>query len=92
MREASLEEQKGGWYLKLKVSSDSLRKISTELIRTSTLRKTVTTCQDFTNPDGSAITIDKDYMEVKRNRKRPCPGAFEMQKEEASFLVWKNRN
>lgn len=92
LREASLEEQKGGWYLKLKVSSDSLRKISTELIRTSTLRKTVTTCQDFTNPDGSAITIDKDYMEVKRNRKRPCPGAFEMQKEEASFLVWKNRN
>lgn len=86
-----LVEQTDGWYLELDVPLDSLHQLSTDMIRTAMLRKTVTTCQDFTNPDGSSIKIDKDYMGSRRNRKRPCPGPFEIREKVMSYLVWKNR-
>lgn len=85
-----LEEKPDGWFLRISVSMDSLKAMPTQLVNTQSLRKTVTTKQEFTNPDGSAISVDKDYLGEKRNRRKPCPGAFELQKyRNMEWLVWK---
>ena len=70
-----------------------IKNVSARLVTTHSLRKTVTTKQAFTNPDGSAIAVNKDYMGVKRNRKRPCPGAFELPAYgNQEWLVWKKND
>ena len=89
LKNVRLEEKEDGWYLSLTVEPDSLQVVPTRFITTSVLRNTITSKQAFTNPDGSAIKIDRDYTGAKRNRKRPCPGAFEIQKGNLkTCLVW----
>lgn len=90
LKDVCLEEKSDGWFLRISVPMDSLKAVSTQLVDTHSLRKTVTTQQEFTNPDGSAMSVDRDYWGEKRNRRRPCPGAFEMQKyRNMEWLVWK---
>jgi len=43
----------------------------------------------FENPDGSPITIDKDYFDKKRDTSSPYVGPFEGLKEgEQTIKVW----
>jgi hypothetical protein len=55
--------------------SDALT--SAALITTDLLGKTVVAGQCFENPDGSALSVDRDYFGKKRNQNSPSAGPFE---------------
>lgn len=93
LHDVVLEEKADGWYLHIDVAAADIKKVPARLVTTHSLRKTVTTNQAFTNPDGSAIAVNKDYMGMKRNRKKPCPGAFELPAYgNQEWLVWKKND
>ena len=56
------------------------------MVTTSVLDKAIVPQQAFTNPDGSRLKVDTDYMGNKRNR-HPSPGALEIQT--SGYQEWK---
>ncbi len=71
-----IEESVQGIFL----SFDSDRKLvrmKNRVVTTELLGKAIVPGLAFTNPDGSDISIDKDYSGTVRNRKNPTPGPFE---------------
>ncbi|MGZ3853483.1 MAG: DUF1565 domain-containing protein [Flavisolibacter sp.] len=59
------------------------------LVTTSTLTKAIVPGLPFENVDGSAISIDKDYNDRKRNVVNPSPGPFEILKTgRQTIKVW----
>jgi hypothetical protein len=55
----------------------NLFKMKNRAVTTELLGKTQVSGQSYTNPDGSDISIDKDYFGITRNQKNPTPGPFE---------------
>lgn len=74
--EIQIEEKPGGVYLSMMLN-DVILNHETQTISTSLLGKAVISNQGYTNPDGSAITIDYDYLGKKRNQQHPTVGPFE---------------
>ena len=72
-----LVQKSDGWYLSMNVPAAWKGKIKCKTVTTSTLGKAVVPDQEFTNPDGSRLRVDRDYLGRKR-RGNPSPGAFEI--------------
>lgn len=54
-----------------------INKMRNQLVTTELLGKAKISGQAYENPDGSAISIEKDYFGTLRKRKNPTPGPFE---------------
>ena len=72
-----LVQKSDGWYLSMNVPAAWKGKIKCKTVTTSTLGKAVVPDQEFTNPDGSRLRVDRDYLGRKRSG-NPSPGAFEI--------------
>ncbi len=81
-----LTQKADGWYLSMKVSPDWKGGVKRRMVTTSVLDKAIVPQQAFTNPDGSRLKVDTDYMGNKRNR-HPSPGALEIQT--SGYQEWK---
>jgi len=63
---------------------------STRFVATAMLGKTKLVEAIFDNPDGSALSIDKDYFGNKRSTNAPTPGPIEkLDPSVKSIIVWK---
>jgi alpha-N-arabinofuranosidase len=49
-----------------------------KIVTTATLTKAIVPDLPFENPDGSLLSIDKDYLGKNRNMTNPSPGPFEI--------------
>lgn len=86
--DVKLIQKSDGWYLSMNVSSDWINN-KRKLITTEILGKAIIPNQEFTNPDGSFITIDYDYFNAKRNAENPFPGPIEFHNNGSQEIkVW----
>ncbi|NML40373.1 DUF1565 domain-containing protein [Chitinophaga sp. G-6-1-13] len=81
--------QKGGnAFLEISMNKDWLLQ-KRRNVTTATLTKAVIPGLPFENTDGSALSIDTDYLGHKRNTSNPSPGPFEISKgAKQSIKVW----
>ncbi|MBN7812483.1 right-handed parallel beta-helix repeat-containing protein [Algoriphagus sp. H41] len=85
----SLEKRPDGWWLCMKLDSQSVNKAKTFPIGTSTLGESMVSKARFENPDGSALELGLDYFKNTRNSKSPSAGPFTLKKEKNLELrVW----
>jgi alpha-N-arabinofuranosidase len=87
--EIKIIEKEDGWYLQLNAKNDFTTNVTRELITSEMLGKTRTGDLAFTSPDGTVITMDKDYLGQDRNIKSPFPGPFTLDSvNETLIKVW----
>lgn len=87
--DVKLIKKQDGWFLSINVSPDWQKGEKRKLVSTATLGKAVTPNQYFTNPDGSSLKINMDYMGQKRNVSNPYPGPIEINKPgKSEWKVW----
>ena len=70
-----LTEENQGIYLRFTLD-DSYFNFKTQLITTSFLGKTKLSKEGFENPDGTSLTIDRDYSGYIRTEQNNIPGPF----------------
>jgi len=70
------EKGRDGVYLHITLDN-SYKELSTNLVTTGLLEKTITSGSAFENADGSPLTINKDYYGNTRNASNPTAGPFE---------------
>jgi len=84
----NIEEKGNEVYLHI-TTDQSFREMKTQLVTSKQLGKTKMSGVSFENPDGTPITIDKDYFGKKRDADSPYVGPFEGLKEgEQTIKVW----
>ena len=71
-----LVEKADGTHLKITFDK-AWTKQERELVTTKLLGKAKTPDLPYKNPDGSPLTVDKDYFGKPRNKNNPYPGPFE---------------
>ena len=64
--DVKLIEKADGWYLSLVIDEKWKNAEKRTLVKTSTLEKAQIPYLAFTNPDGSPLKIDSDYLGSKR--------------------------
>ncbi len=72
-----LVEKQDGFYLQLKFDKSWFEKRKRKLVTTKLLGKAVIPNVLFEQPDGSPISINRDYFGKLRNEANPTPGPFE---------------
>lgn len=58
------------------------------LVNTAILGKTSVSNQRFENPDGSALTVDSDFLNQPRDARFPFPGPFELHESTERIVLW----
>ncbi len=85
-----LEEKGTGLWLHFQLDGFNGKMPATQLVTTSSLGTTKLVEAKFENPDGSPLTIDKDYFGNKRMGNNPFPGPFgTINPDDTQVLVWK---
>lgn len=85
-----IKEKEDGIYLSWLVDK-KVFKIKNEIVNTTLLGNAIVPDLPFVNPDGSDITVNKDYFGELRNMKNPDPGPFENPGDyNAEIKVWEN--
>ncbi|HVK23150.1 MAG TPA: right-handed parallel beta-helix repeat-containing protein [Actinokineospora sp.] len=82
----TLAQQTDGWYLT--VPRIETWRSGQALISTSSLAAAPIPNQTFTNPDGTAMSVNTDYLGVARNTTTPFPGPFETAGGATAIKVW----
>ena len=83
-----LIEEKDAVYLEISLPQ-ALDSQQNKLVTTKLLGKTRVADTAFENPDGSPVTIDRDYFGRKRNKFNPFAGPFERPgKEKLRLKIW----
>jgi hypothetical protein len=83
-----IEKKEGDIFLSMKLDG-SIASLQTELVNTALLGKAVIPDQVFENPDGTEITVDKDFFGQQRKQENPFPGPFRFEDSELiSLKVW----
>jgi alpha-N-arabinofuranosidase len=72
-----LTQKADGWYLEINTDRKWASEQKRRLVTTALLGKAIIPNQEFTNPDGSPLTIDTDYFGNPRDAANPFPGPFE---------------
>ncbi|WP_339884901.1 right-handed parallel beta-helix repeat-containing protein [Polaribacter vadi] len=86
----SLTKEEDGYYLNITID-ESFGKVKTQLVNTALLGAAFQSETPFENPDGSPITIDKDYFGKVRTSGIPFIGPFENLKIGLNKIkVWSN--
>lgn len=75
--ELTLTDDEDSIFLNVAVEGAWDRSRSTHLVTTDLLGKAAIPKQQYTNPDGTALTIDTDYFGTERSSCDPHPGPFE---------------
>jgi len=89
--EISLTEKNGEWFLKINVEKDWVKNNNQKLVTSSLLGKAKIPQQNYENTDGTALKVDTDYFNKKRNTKTPFPGPIEFKKSgRQEIKVWPN--
>ncbi len=70
------EARDGGIEVELELGPD-LGAVETSLVTTARLGKAKVPNASYENPDGTPLTVDRDFFGKKRNASRPVPGPFE---------------
>ncbi len=84
-----LTEQSGEWFLTLSIPPRVARQ-KNELVTTSMLGKATVPDQAYSNPDGSPLAVDTDYLGNPRSPTNPVAGPFEITTEGLiTVSVWK---
>jgi len=65
-----------GWYLSLTTDPAWGASAKRQLVTTATLGKAKIPQQEFTQPDGAAMAVDRDFHGTKRNASNVFPGPF----------------
>ncbi|MEW9516568.1 right-handed parallel beta-helix repeat-containing protein [Streptomyces tubercidicus] len=81
-----LSKESDGWYL-LVPRVEAWRSTQAP-VSTDSLAHAPTPDQPFTNPDGSAMSLQKDFRDDTRSTTHPFPGPFETVGGTARFKVW----
>jgi hypothetical protein len=71
-----VEEKDAGVFLYLNLDN-KIFKMKNKTVNTELLGKAVVPNLPFENPDGTPLTIEKDYFGNQKNKKHPAPGPFE---------------
>lgn len=82
----SLVKQADGWYLA--VPRVEAWRSTQQPVATGTLANAPIPNQAFTNPNGSNMAIDTDFLGVARSSSTPFPGPFENAGGSAPIKVW----
>jgi alpha-N-arabinofuranosidase len=84
----SLTTAENKFYVQLELNKNWLN-YKRKLITTKVLENTIVSSLPFENPDGTPLSIDKDFLGNKRNLSNPTPGPFEITKNTTTrYLVW----
>jgi len=70
------EKGPDGVYLHITLD-ESYNKLTTNIVTTGLLEKTISSSSAYENPDGSALVINMDYYGKTRNESNPTAGPFE---------------
>lgn len=73
---AEITEVADGVFLNFSLD-DKYSGVKTQFISTAMLGKAKLPRENFENPDGTPLKIDKDYLGKKRSESNPTPGPFE---------------
>jgi alpha-N-arabinofuranosidase len=73
----AIEIRNGEAWLRLAADPAWTAESKRRLVTSAVAGRTATANLPFENPDGSAISIDTDYLGKKRNPQNPFPGPFE---------------
>jgi hypothetical protein len=86
--EILIEETDAGVMLSMELDK-AIAGMQNKLVDTELLGKAIIPEQRFENPDGTAITIDKDYFGKQRTLENPLPGPFRTDiSKEIHLMVW----
>ena len=86
----SLTKEEDGYYLNITID-ESFKNVKTQLVNTALLGAAFQSETPFENPDGSTVTIDKDYFGKVRTTGTSFIGPFENLKiGENKIKVWEN--
>ena len=86
--EVKIIEEKDGIYLQFK-NMNGLASVKTKFVRGWELGQAGVSLEDFENPDGSELVIDRDYFGRPRNPEKPMVGPPSARR----IKVWpKNQN
>lgn len=89
--EVKVMEEKDGIYLQFK-NMNGLGSVKTKFVRGRELGQAGVSLEDFENPDGTELVIDRDYFGRPRDPEKPMVGPFE-QPSARRIKVWpKNQN
>ena len=84
----SLSKQDNNMYLEIAFDKKWLAQ-KHQMVTTKSLTKAIVPDLPFENPDGSPLSIDKDYSGEKRNDTNPSPGPFEIKDSgKQKIRVW----
>ena len=90
--DVKLIEKAYGWYLSLVIDEKWKNAEKRTLVKTSTLEKAQIPNQAFTNPDGSPLKIDYDFLGTKRKGSNPYPGPFEVKRScTTEWKIWQKK-
>jgi hypothetical protein len=83
-----IEEKEDGIYLTM-IMDKTIAKMKNVMVDTELLGVAKIPNQRFENPDGTEITIARDYFGNKRNARNPVPGPFRIDNNKTiSIKVW----
>ncbi len=83
-----MEEKESGIYLTINIDKQIL-KFKNQTVTSELLGKSIIPDQPFVNPDGSEITVSKDYFGKEKSKKNPTAGPFEKPETgEVTFKIW----
>jgi hypothetical protein len=70
-------EKPDGWYLTVTLDAVWRSEVARKLVNTELLGKAMAPQMAYEEPDGSAISVNTDYLGNQRDTKYPFPGPFE---------------
>ena len=89
--EIQIEHKTDGIYLSINMPVQVI-KMNNQMVTTDLLGEAMISKQKFENPDGSPITIEKDYFGIERDKKNPAVGPFEkLIPGKQELMVWRSR-
>jgi len=89
--EIQISEKEDGIYLSMNMD-EKILKMKNQLLTTELLGKALIPNAGYETPDGLPITIETDYLGIKRDKKNPTAGPFEKpEKGKITLKVWKKK-
>lgn len=75
-----LMQYNGNIFIEISLNKKWLE-VKREIVKTRWLGESIISKQHYENPDGSKISLNKDYLGLKRKSRNPSPGPFEIKKD-----------
>jgi hypothetical protein len=87
-----LEENERGTYLSMEIDN-AVIDMKNVIVNSELLGRAKIPNQKYENPDGTEITIDRDYLGKRRNTTNPSAGPFSLERKKSiQIKVWPKKN